>query len=76
MEYEGVPLMTRQIIPQEIYLAPQPYTPLPNVRFTIKGVLGIRLVDALNPAYNELDDADLVPRMAEVARKTTVRLRV
>lgn len=76
MEYTDTPFRGTLIIPQEIYPAPQPYTQLPNVRFTVKGILGIRLVDALDPAYNELDDASLVPRLAEVAKKTTVRLKV
>ena len=68
--------MSNLIIPQEVYPAPQPYTRLPNVEFTVRGALGVRLVDALNPAFNGLDNPDFVPRMSREAKKITLRLKV
>lgn len=76
MEYADVPLMTSQIIPQEIYPAPQPYEELPSIQFYVQGLLGIKLVDALNPTFNELENAKHVPRMSGAARKITLRLKV
>ena len=63
-------------IVQEVYPAPQPYERLPNVEFTTRGVLGVRLIDALNPAFNGLDNPDFVPRMSRDAKKITLRMKV
>lgn len=76
MDYHNRNTMSTLIIPQEVYPAPQPYTRLPNVEFTVRGALGVRLVDALNPAFNGLDNPDLVPRMSQDAKKITLRLKV
>lgn len=67
-----------QIIPQGVFPASQTYTPLPNVTFTVSGALGIRLVDALNPAFHGLCDAGVVPRMTKDsdAKKFILRLKV
>ena len=64
------------IIVQEVYPAPQPYERLPNIEFTMGGTLGVRLVDALNPAFNGLDNPDFVPRMSRETKKITLRLKV
>ena len=64
------------IIVQEVYPAPQPYERLPNIEFTMRGTLGVRLVDALNPAFNGLDNPDFVPRMSRETKKITLRLKV
>ena len=76
MDYHNRNIMSSSIIPQQVYLAAQPYERLPNVEFTTRGVLGVRLVDALNPAFNGLDNPDFVPRMSREAKKITLRLKV
>ena len=76
MDYHNRNLMSSLIIQQEVYSAPQPYERLPNFEFTVRGVLGVRLVDALNPAFNGFDNPDFVPRMSREAKKITLRLKV
>ena len=76
MDYHNRTTMGDLVIAQEVYPAPQPYERLPNVEFTTRGVLGVRLVDALNPAFNGLDNPDFVPRMSREAKKITLRLKV
>ena len=76
MNYQSEVLAAGAIIPQDVYPPPQPYTRLPNVRFTVRGILGVKLTDAINPNYNGLDDSALIPRMSENAKKITLRIRV
>ena len=76
MDYHNRNTISNLIIPQEVLPAPQPYDRLPNVEFTMRGALGIRLIDALNPAFNGLDHSDVVPRMSQDAKKNTLRLSV
>ena len=76
MDYHNRSLMSSLMIPQEVYPAPQPYDRLPNVEFTVRGALGVRLVDALNPAFDGLDNPDFVPRMSRETKKITLRLKV
>ena len=76
MDYHNRNLMSSLIIPQEVYLAPRPYERLPNIEFTVRGTLGVRLVDALDPAFNGLDNPDFVPRMSWEAQMANFRLRV
>ncbi|KAI0739296.1 hypothetical protein BC629DRAFT_1299979, partial [Irpex lacteus] len=47
----------------------------PDIRFTVGGVLGIRLIDALNPEFNGLDNGGVLPRLTEHVKKITIRLR-
>ncbi|KAI0791469.1 hypothetical protein BC629DRAFT_1509756 [Irpex lacteus] len=79
MNYANQHLTTRngriQVIPQGVFPTSQTYTPLPNVTFTVSGALGIRLVDALNPAFHGLCDAGVVPRMTKDAKKFILRLK-
>jgi hypothetical protein len=63
------------IVPQQVYSLRQPYERLPDVRFSVNGVMGIRLADALNPRF-QLDDAEVVPRLSPQARKITLRVNV
>ena len=76
MDYHNRNLMSSLIIPQEVYLPPQPYERLPNIEFTVRGTLGVRLVDALDPAFNGLDNPEFVPRMSLDAQMANFRLRV
>ncbi|KAI0092296.1 hypothetical protein BDY19DRAFT_591608 [Irpex rosettiformis] len=75
MDYAEKHAMVGLVIPQDVYPAPQPYDRLPNVQFTMRGVLGVRLIDALNPAFNGLDNPGYVPRMSVDAKKITLRLK-
>jgi hypothetical protein len=63
------------IVPQAVFSLRQPYERLPDVRFSVNGVRGIRLADALNPRF-QLDDAEVVPRLSPQARKITLRVNV
>ncbi|KAI0790236.1 hypothetical protein BC629DRAFT_1512515 [Irpex lacteus] len=74
MAYIGVPHIG-QIIPQAGYFAPEPYMPYPNIKFTVNHTLGIRLVDAMNPAFDGLDDADFCPQILE-NMMTKIMLRI
>lgn len=78
MDYVNLPLASAQLVPQECYAPPSrnPYVQLPNIKFTVGGVLGIRLVDALNPEFNGLDYGGVVPSLLENGKKITLRLQV
>jgi hypothetical protein len=50
------------IVPQKVYFVHGPYKRLPDIRFNINGVMGIRLANALALKF-QLDDADAVHRL-------------
>ncbi|KAI0700897.1 hypothetical protein BC835DRAFT_1411758 [Cytidiella melzeri] len=75
MDFDGRDRMGGWIIPQDIYHQPQNYNPLPTVRFTINGRLGIKLADAVDPKFRELDNPQLVPRLTETAGRITIRIQ-
>ncbi len=76
VHYADETLMGGLIVPQTCYVAPKPYIQLDDIRFRVGETLGIKLVDALNPGFTGLDNADFVPSMSEYARKLTLRIKV
>ncbi|KAI0092297.1 hypothetical protein BDY19DRAFT_591459 [Irpex rosettiformis] len=74
-EYVNKRVMFTLIVPQDVYPAPQAYECLPNVEFKKGGVLGVRLIDVLNPAFNGLDNPGSVPHMSIAAKNITLLLK-
>jgi hypothetical protein len=67
------------IVPQRVYTAPagqQDFQQHGVVRFTVNGVHGIRLEDALNGNTHGLHDANTVPILNQIGQRITIRIQV
>lgn len=65
------------VVPQRVYVPPTPTPPhllLPPVRFMVNGRVGVRLTDALNPAFTGLEHRTHTPRMSHTAVRVTLRI--
>ena len=71
--YRGV------LVPQEVYTPPagqRDFDQQNRISFSIDGVLGVRLQDALNPPIPNLQDGNVPPNMRINSARFTVRILV
>ncbi|KIP06387.1 hypothetical protein PHLGIDRAFT_119015 [Phlebiopsis gigantea 11061_1 CR5-6] len=76
VDFTDGPLHRGVVVPQEVYAAPagQNFSPQPPLSFSVNGVLGVRLEDALRQPVLGLADGDVPPNIHISSTRLTLRV--